>query len=256
MIYFIILILLILCLVVPCYFTIINLIISIETVFNKQIIKKREKYQHIDVWTICVGVILNCTLWLVMGYQEWNQSLIQKGGAKFHTPLNKEHLFTFIVVMLIGYWGYLYVKYREKPISTLEFVIGLGTTYITNILGLILCIQLCNNYLMPVHSGTGRINFPVIFMNLLPVNFTLMTITLMSKLIRGEIKECISNTSRITILEKINHRFNINSYLIIPIFMGIPILFVVITILLVVGQEPLSLYKVFTVTSDWVFSKY
>lgn len=243
--------------VFPIFITIINIISFIENIRLRPIFsaKWQRKFRNADLWTIVLGIIFNAILWSVLEFKDFSEPLLINYGIDLHSPVQHSHMLTIVVIMFTGYAAYFFMKKRGTKLPPLVFVINMAFILINNYIGVAIIIQLSKNLITVDNSMDIRF-YPVFYMLLLPINFLICSIALIRKLnfeYTTQISDREFNNRFLVYMNKIVKESN--NFALTAFVLSFPILAVIIVILLLFGQQPDSIIKAFTETSDWTLSQ-
>lgn len=247
-----------------CVFMIFPLLITLANIirlinmfyFKMQLSQKWEKkLKNIDIWTIVCGVVFNIILWLFLGFKDYTEPLQLGMDIMVHSPIQTAHLPTVLVLMIIGYIGYFVLRKKRTSLSPLMSVLNISFVLIGNLLGFLILIQL-SKYLLALDNIRALFD-PIIYLTLLPINFTLCFIILIKSLkheyIDKKFESRVYNNKILATLNRI--LLDSRNWTAIALLFTIPILAIIIMILVLFGQQPDSIIKAFTETSDWALSQ-
>lgn len=231
-------------LVLPILLTIIEIILMF-LVFAKKISKQR---QLLDLFTLSLGIVYSIlTLWIyeVIFDSDWNVTL---KNNELHTPIFTQARLTIIVLVLVGFAGYILVSFIPlKKMPPLILVTGIAAMYIGTSVSIIWGIQIW-----------GTVILLDLYLLLLPLNSVIITArTVAYKMM--EWKQ-MSHESRkidsIPILRWCNCLLEKSEiWPIVALLLMWPLLGGVIAILTLFGQAPNSVITAWTETSDWNLSQ-
>ena len=217
-------------------------VINIYKILNMQSDKT-----YLDVITFIYGSF--CVYFLYAfsyQYASYDKSI----SEGFHEPIFNKTLLTIVVFSLIGFFSYFQLKIILKKntltIPPLAFVLCLSGVY----LGVATCIAIL------IQLSENAVDNPMILLLcLLPFNYTIYGITMILKISRIKAGEYKNIEYKNVFLNKCN-RILSNSELwrTYALILFFPMLGVIVLILTLFGQQPDSMIKAFTYTSDWFFS--
>lgn len=224
--------LLIIMLLLPLTFTIAN-IYQLFKVTNKKYIYIVEGL-GIPIGLLLLNLALNISN---IEYVMWHEPII--AGNKY-PPFDMSRLYQLTIVLVIGIIGWAFLRFcpisKQPPLLT---VIGFAFLYAAFITLVILMIQIAMNDLF------------YYIMLIFPINILII----ISKLIREQIsyrknqpvKEGMSGIKKL--LSK-SYSLPILGFILLAVFIGL-----LLMILILFGQTPDELTKVWTNTSEWTFSQ-
>lgn len=226
----------------PFILTGINILFTIIKVKNNKWHKVGKRFEYI---TLLLGFLYSCLipgLYQISFSTDWMTPL---RNTTVHTPIFTETYTTVVAIAMIGIVGYLLLNFIPlKKMPPLIIVTSISAMY----LGIIECIV----WMIQVWS------LEQIFMILLPLNCIIIAI----KVIKTKIDEWNqmqyeeNRTYKYTLFNKMNQRLvNSKQWPIMAFLMMWPLLGVLICILALFGQQPDSIIKAWTETSDWNLSQ-
>lgn len=230
---------------VPIILTLLNIaFLFAENKFKKRIIN------IIDIMTFSFGISFTILLSGATGFHEWNEQLYFTGGkytdGGTYTPVSFESTPTFLTICLIAVAGYLLLRFLGKKLSPIIASLCYSGMFLGIVLTVVLTIQF----------WTDILEFETIFLLLFSFNYVLCSIRLMRNTV-SEHAEKIAQTNYdnkfLQICKMILSKSA--SFMIVSFIMAVPLLFVVIVILLLFGQQPDSVIKMFTETAEWTLSQ-
>lgn len=210
--------------------------------------KKQESTVEIEkmfeVLTLVLGILFSGLVLVFYGIgfsADWTQVLY---NSQVHTPIWTESYLTVIVIAIIGLGGYGLLSFASlEKTPPLVIVTGISALY--------LGIGLCIIWIIQIFA------MEYLILCLLPFNFIIIGIkTIINKVFQwNEINNKVNRTYKSKLLNVINERlmkswtWPIGAF----IFMW-PLLGILICVLALFGQEPDSMIKAWTETSDWNLS--
>ena len=197
----------------------------------------------IDIAIFFLGITYTTLLAGFTGFHEWNDQLYVGEGA--YTPISFESMPTFLAICVVAVGGYLLLRFLGKKLSPVIASLCYGGMF----------LGFCLTVALTVQFWCNITSFDTIFL-LFPYNYVLCSARLI-KNTAAEYAQKIAQTNYDNpflqlckwILSK-SVSFTIASFL-----MAIPLLMVVIIVLLLFGQQPDSVIKMFTETAEWTLSQ-
>ncbi len=227
------------------------------TVFNIiNLVKKRPVLEKLtDVLTFVLGIPFSLLLFIFWDPKDYRKAIVLEPSTfRLHTPISYEHSLTFIVFALIAIAGYLILRKKKGRLSPIKSLMCISAIYIGMVLGILFIIQLSRNFL----SKETMVPFDVIYLTLFPLNYILCSVRLLRQVINIHLKNQEENgvayENRFLNFCQTILTGSKNWYL-AAFVMLIPLLGVLLIILVLFGQSPDSIIKVFTETSDWTLSQ-
>lgn len=230
---------------VPIILTMINIVL----LFAEKKFKART-VNAIDTITFFLGISFTILLSGATGFHEWNEQLYFTGGkytdGGTYSPISFESLPTFITICIVAVISYILLRFFSKRLSPIIASLCYGGLF----------LGFCMTVVLTVQFWRDILNFQTILFLLFPYNYVLCSIRLIRNTV-SEYTEQIANTNYNnkflklckTILSKSA------SFMMISFLMAIPLLLVVIIILILFGQQPDSVIKMFTETAEWTLSQ-
>ena len=199
-----------------------------------------------DICTFIMGVLLSVLLYGFDFSAPYHKSV---DIGRYHEPLFYESLLTICIFFLIGVISYLCLKFtlkNKRSLPPLVFVLLISGVYLGIITSFAVIIQL---------SANIAYNLNVIFLCLLPFNYIIYAIAIVQKVSQVKADEYKNVQYNNSFLNKCNKMLvDSGKWRKLAFFMFFPILGVIVMILTLFGQQPDSMIKAFTYTSDWLFS--
>ncbi|MDE5696781.1 MAG: hypothetical protein K2I96_05130 [Lachnospiraceae bacterium] len=237
---------------------------------------KKKKHPIFEALAFPIGggyMVLAYLLWSLPPYDM--PVNIFEAGLLVHEPVNTEYSAAILLFALLGFAGYIILKFCKKKFPPLIEVFLLGGMYI----GMLLCIVFLFQLLMGVHtqpvdvSGLmgdadveyfnnwkGSLNesgcFIILCLCIVPVLFLIHCIHLMIAMMKEKAQEQSIRNYNNPLLNQLNKFYvkSVGKYL-LAVFAMLPLLAVLTVILTLFGQQPDSIILAFTKTSDWILSK-
>ena len=245
------------------------LLVAIDIVL---FIKKKEKWWFEALAFACGGIymILAYILWDLPDY---NTPLNIYDVIRAHAPFASEHL---PALMLFAVWGvvsYILLKFIRKKLSPIMEVFLLTGVYVGVALCLVFIFQLiCLPHPIPARMGDlfpDAVNpdalyhirirtsdiITILCLCAVPLLYMIHVIVLMVRIVKEKAEKQKELNYNNPILQKINSWLLAGANLFwVAVVALLPVLGVLVALLVLFGQQPDSIIKVFTQTSDWVLS--
>lgn len=223
-------------------FPIVLTIIEVISLFMKNM-----ECFFLDILTILLGAFLSVflmSLYNVSFTSDWQKQLV---NFELHSPIYTKSYLTIIFIALVGFMGYLVLNKTDiKKVPPLVPVISIAAMYLGAIESIIWFIQI---YKM--------INDAILFMLILfPINVIIICArSIYRKIVQWNKDNHSEKIYNSYILNKCNKILNNAKVWPIAAFIIMwPLLGFIIAILLIFGQQPDSIIKAWTETSDWTLS--
>jgi len=213
-----------------------------------------------DFFVIFAGVFLEIIvltqLYEVDFFAQWSDQL---KNLQLHTPINVEHMFSFVVISSLYVLGILVLTLTQgKKRAPLVTVLCISAMYIGVLESILFHIQLMGIHTLTSSGETlSRFSPAIVCTLLIPINMILV----MLRVMLAEIRTYEPDENRNSKIEKIpvlrwcnKILCNSKTWPVAALFMMLPILGIVIGILTLLGQAPDAAIKAFTETADYAFS--
>nr|MBQ8253357.1 hypothetical protein [Lachnospiraceae bacterium] len=235
-------------------------------------VKKKENW----IFEMCAFLIGG--LYMVMAYLLWDlpdytSPLNVYGTANAHAPFSSEHLPALVLFAVWGFVSYIVLKFLRKKLPPIVEVFLLAGIYAGILLTAVCIFQLlCFPEPLPAKMGDlypGADNpdsayyirlstFDLITMLCLcavPLLYVIHSVQLLVRIVKEKAERQKDLQYDNPILQKINSWLlsGANLFLIAVVAL-LPVLGVLVALLVLFGQQPDSIIRVFTQTSDWILS--
>jgi hypothetical protein len=245
------------------------LLVAIDIVL---FIKKKEKWWFEALAFTCGGIymILAYILWDLPDY---NTPLNIYDVIRAHAPFASEHLPALMLFAVWGVLSYILLKFIRKKLSPIMEVFLLAGVYVGVALCLVFIFQLiCLPHPMPARMGDlfpDAVNpdalyhirvrpsdiITILCLCAVPLLYMIHVIVLMVRIVKEKAEKQKELKYNNPILKKINSWLLAGANLFwVAVVALLPVLGVLVAMLVLFGQQPDSIIKVFTQTSDWVLS--
>ena len=166
-------------------------------------------------------------------------------SSGLHEPIFNESLPTILIFSLIGFISYAVLKYllRQNKLSIppLMLVLCISGVYLGIITCVFVIIQLSENM--------------DVFLCLLPFNYIIYGISIVLRISRIKADEQKEVSYKNPFLNKCNSLLvKSENWRISALILFFPAMGIIVMVLMIFGQQPDSMIKAFTYTSDWYFS--
>ena len=204
--------------------------------------KKRLTYKSIfmSLWellSIAAGVYYTVTLAPLKNilFKDW---YVQLYNNQKHSPVSSEHTLTLAVLFAVAVIGHICLRFipqNKRP--PLFSALCISSIYIGCALCVLWCIQI---------SGSS------FFLFLFPINYIILSL----RVIACEVLSADKTAEEQTKMPRISaFLHNKSSLPVLALLLLIPLLGIIAVILLLFGQEPDSVVKLWTETADWTMSQ-
>lgn len=241
-------------LIMPVGLTLLNGVYLFETFTVRSRISVFVSSKHLDTVTLVLGLIFTPLLWVMADFREYNEPIqIPLDLFNLHTPINGENLLTVIVLACVGIVGYLGIKYFEKKLSPALYALCMSSIIISGFISIVVIIQI-SNHLFIDHEGNFSPISLIPFFGLLPVNFIMCSVSLLTESLKAYGFSDHSYDNQV--LDRLSLFVIKTSNMTRAALVFVLPLYAVLTIILALfGQRPDSIIKAFTETSDWTLSQ-
>lgn len=249
-------------LVLPLVITLYNLV----SVFTKG-----RRGQYVFGWmTMVLGPLFSLILLTMEGAPpDYPDPVVLGGvGPSFHTPIASWYLPSFLAFAVIGIAAYLLLLHGKDRLPPLIAVVGITGVYIGAVVSVLYIAQLAKNL--------GLDDWiEVLFLILFPFNYLLCAAKVLRQTIRGYVRDMSADPPIYESLLRDSQKKSDSlpahtnpflnfcwrtlsrsaGWLLLPFLFMLPLLAALLGILLLFGQQPDSLIRAFTQTSDWTLSQ-
>lgn len=201
---------------------------------------------YLDIFTFLYGALCVFFAYLFTFETSYDKSI----SSGFHEPIFHESLPTIIVFSLIGFISYIQLKTilakNTLSIPPLALVLCISGVY----LGIITCVTIIIQL-----SKNAMDDFIIFLLCLLPFNYIMYSIAMVLRISRVKAGEYETLEYKNTFLDKCNRILSDSGrWRMYALILFFPMLGIIVMILTLFGQQPDSMIKAFTYTSDWFFS--
>ncbi len=245
------------------------LLVAIDIVL---VIKKKENWIFETIAFLNGGVYM-CLAYILWDLPDYTTPLNVYGTAHAHAPFASEYLPTLIVFAVWGVMSYLLLKFLRKKLPPIVEVILLAGVYAGLLLALVFTLQLiCLPHPVPGKMGDfypevfnpnepyyiymGPFDVIIILcLCAVPGIYMIHAIRLLIRIVKEKAEKQKELHYNNPMLQKMNLWLLKGAnmfWLALPVML--PVLGLLVMILVLFGQQPDSIIKVFTQTSDWILS--
>lgn len=218
--------------------------LNIRSLFHQADPEMRKSERRTEWITIILGVLYSLIyepFTDICFRTDWDAAIYY---GYYHTPIWTEAAWTVIVLACVGIAGYLLLSVRNiNFIPPLITVCGIASVY----LGMLLCVL----WIIQVFPNA-------MWLCLFPFNCIVIGIRTVQVAVRewqGD-KEKQDRSYRNCFLNRINHMLMDSSkWPLAAFFIMLPLLGILIAVLALFGQQPDSIIRAWTETSDWTLSQ-
>ena len=226
----------------PWILTLMNLLFLLLATEEEEILQKA---RQIEILTIVEGGLYSVLLFSITNIRlaDWTETL---RNAEVHTPIWTEGMLTVVVLCVMGFLGYLYLRsVKINKVPPLTSVLAMAGMYI----GMFMCIL----WVVQIF----KLEFESIYLCLFPFNCLLIVV----KVIREKVKEWDADQAEQPklydnpMLDMLNQKLmNAANWPVLAFILMVPLLGVCIGILVLFGQQPDAVIRAWTETADWNLS--
>lgn len=226
--------------VLPIIFTVINI---------KKIIKKTKSLRF-ETIAFTLGIVLAVFAYALLEPVNYQDAINASNGPVLHEAFNQYHLLTLLVFWGIGLLAYFILKFHKKTFPPLVEAVLMSGVYIGIIVSVFVCIQLIAGF-----KADYAYIFIIVYLYLFLLNYFLLSINLLINIAGQKAEEQKELNYKNAFLQNCSKWLykGVNAYIGAVVFM-IPLLALLVIILTLFGQQPDSVIKAFTETSDWILS--
>ena len=235
-------------------------------------VKKKEKWWFEALAFACGGIymVLAYILWDLPDY---NTPLNVYGTANAHAPFASEYLPALVLFAVWGVLSYILLKFTRKKLPPLVEVFLLAGIYVGVALSVVFIVQLiCLPHPIPAKMGElfPEVTNPdkmyyiriassdvitILCLCAVPLLYIIHVSVLMICIVKEKAEKQKQLQYSNPVLQKINCWLLAGANLFwIAVIALLPVLGILVALLILFGQQPDSIIKVFTQTSDWVLS--
>lgn len=217
-------------------------------------LKKKQKgiFEFIAFFIGSVYFLLGYSLWALPSY---DIALNKYGMERAHEPFSSEHVITLIVLILVGFFSYMILKFGRRVLPPLAEVILLGGALLGAVVNVICMIQLACGARPDGLSLYGNDYVFIVCFCTVPILFLCHLIELMVKLVKEKAEKQATLNYANPVMQRLNSWFLKGANLFwVALVAMIPIFIILMMILCLFGQQPNSVILAFTKTSDWILS--
>ncbi len=226
--------------VIPIVLTILNV---------RRVVKKRPSFLF-ELIAFSLGMVYLVLAYALLEPVHYSQALFASYGPVFHEAFSRNHIATLIVLWLISLAFYFILKFIKKNFPPIIEALLLSGVYVGIIISILVALQLVSGF-----GGDTLYIVTILYMYLFLGNYFLLTINLLLRIARRKAQEQRKVEYKNKFLQRCNEWLVKGSNLYVGgVILLLPLLVVIILLLTLFGQEPDSVIKAFTQTSDWVLS--
>lgn len=199
-----------------------------------------------DITTFTLGISFTALLADFSGFEEWYVQLYNGTDISAYTPISFESMPTFITLCAVAVAGYVLLRFFGKRLSPVIASLCYSGMFLGFCLTAALTVQFWSDI---------RDLFTFLFL-LFPYNYVLCSVRLMRNTVAeyaAQIAQRNYDNRFLQLCKRIVSKSA--SLMIVSFVLAIPLLFVIIVILLLFGQQPDSVIKMFTETAEWTLSQ-
>ena len=232
----------------------------IVTITNIIYVVKKKKNVGFEACLYGMGILF--MLEMSDGLPDYTMPVNLAESLGLHQLISTNHIGTICVFVLIGISSYFALKFHKEEYPPLLSVILIAGVYIGCIISSLIIIQLMGAVVSEVdvrlksmHSYYEKTGY-IFYMVLIPLNYLVNAIALLVWVAKEKATYQIDREYKNRFISVVNNCIlKCNSWYIPTFVVMIPFIIIVVMILCLFGQQPDSVIKAFTQTSDWMLSK-
>ncbi|HAN21809.1 MAG TPA: hypothetical protein DCP51_09100 [Clostridiales bacterium] len=233
------------------FIIIVPLILSCLNLYNL-FSPKPFKARIISHITTGSGLLLTVFLYSLKKFSSYEIVLYSNNGNKYHEPFASKYFFVLVIIIFVVAIGYLLLNIKNKNSSPVTQAFAISSAYIGIIFSIFWIVQLSHQI------GEITENLSIFFLCLFPFNYIICIIPILRDAIIENIenrksKDVIYEKPILILCDKILSK-SISWYILGFVFI-LPLAGILLIVLILFGQAPDSVIKLFTETSDWVLSQ-
>lgn len=225
--------------------TLVNLFLFIT---RKGISTKLEN--QTDFLVFFLGIPLTNFYWDLVSPHDWdyqykiNASSFIPDGV--YTPISFDYLLTFFVLCCLGFVGYFLLRTKKDRLPPLVAAFSHSAVLIGIVLSVVFIMQFI---------GSVRVFF-LIYPMLLPINYILCSIRMLKSLTVSYSEKFNEENYKSRFMKYCCRVLGTTAgYITFAFVLIIPIMCIVVCVLMLFGQKPDSVVRMFTETAEWHFSQ-
>lgn len=223
-----------------------SIVFTIENIYL-MFTKNRERCVLISIkrWEIVVIITGAIFSWVVilLGNITFNDWEVQLINSQMHTPISTNSFLTIIIIALVAILGYIVLRFFPlEKLPPLFAVLCISAIY----LGIAECLLWCVQIFNISHLET-------ILLCLFPFNCIIIAIRTIKNVVHQQVSKKVNAPRKFKNITKLLN--NVDNWPWIAFIMVIPLLGIIVSTLLLFGQEPDSIIKAWTETADWNMSQ-
>ncbi|MBE6760998.1 MAG: hypothetical protein E7551_01795 [Ruminococcaceae bacterium] len=224
----------------PAILTLYNIIfLFVEKKFKEKTTKK------VDALIFILGTTFTAILTFLCDFVQWDVQICSC-NEQAYTPISIETLPTFLTLSFVAIIAYVLPRFLGERLSPIIAAFCYGGMFLG--FGLIIALA--------VQFSCRIWDYRTIFLLLFPFNYIICSVRLMRNTVAKFSAEIVSREYKNPILRLCSIVLGKSaSFMLISFILVIPMLFVIIIILILFGQEPDSAIKMFTETAEWTLSQ-
>ena len=205
---------------------------------------RRTIYEYVLVVAMVISTLLFAFSWMMNADDYYTAIDIVDGG---YTPIASTHVFTLIFFFVAALAAILALWLKQEKLPPLIFVIAIVFVVIGILIGLVFLTQVSSN----TENGSGGLLFA-----LMPLTYIIIALSVLMK-VTEQAQVCATDRQyRNKFINNLNQWIvKSGSYSLWVLLLFLPVMIIVISVLMLFGQDYNSLTKVFTETTTWTFSQ-
>lgn len=222
----------------------------IITVMNIIRIRKKKVSFIFEIISFITGMALVALVYGLLEPTNYKYALNAEVGPAFHEAFSCYHLTTLVVLLLVGILTYFILKFYKKGFPPILEAILISGVLVGSVISGIVIIQLSAAFGADLITAVF-----ILYIYLFFFNYFLLVINLLIKITKEKAATQTKIEYKNAFLQVCSRFLVKGSNMIIgAVVLMLPLLFILILLLTLFGQQPDSIIKVFTQTSDWLLS--
>jgi len=190
--------------------------------------------------------------WVIFdsSFYDYGVGPLRLGSDYFgYTPISFEHFPTIVVLAFVALTGFFMLRFLRRKLPPIPMCLCLSAVFIGIVLSVVYGAQIIGSLF-----SRGFLNAEIFFLLLYPLNFVLCSIRLVWQCVSEELTRLGSDHHQDKVVDTCKKSLTAGKTWLIVFALTFPLLIVVLTALILLGQAPDAAIRAFTQTSDWTFS--
>jgi len=214
-----------------------------------------EDEEHIDLPKLLPVLMIICLIVFVIAktfFPAAYNEAIDPVDSDGYTPLAQKHLFSLVVFYVLAFIGCIKVWRKGRKLPPLALALSVTLMLIWCVISIFMLIQVSSR-----NDSEQYIDPSIRLLLFMPIAFQLlMIIILLLRLLREGVQVAEKRQYKNRFLNYLNQQLaSSKHYTLWLLILLLPVLILILLFLMLFGQEPDSLVKVFTETTTWQLSQ-